>query len=143
MKTIVIDVEFAKRHKRCIGSLPSAFGFSQHHWPTFPPNEKNCEKKCSKISDREAISGDRHNPKPTFRNSTHSPRLSIAFCRQFSATLRSINIQIPKKLFSFSAAHFNIKIRAERQQFQLSPEKIKIFLNCCRVLKIDEKKSNK
>lgn len=124
VKTIVIDVEFAKKHKRCISFHPSAFCFPQHHCPTFPPSEKNCEKKCSKISGRGAISGDRHKPKPTFRNSTHSPRLPIAYCRQFSATLRSINIQIPKKLFSFSAAHFNIKIRAERQQFQLSPEKI-------------------
>lgn len=67
--------------------------FSRRHWPIFV---KNCEKKCSINNRRRVISGHRQQPKPTFRNSTHSPRSPIAFCRQFSATLRSLNIKSRK-----------------------------------------------
>lgn len=126
---IVFDEVFAK-----INSVEAFFHeiieFSRRHWSFLV---KNCEKKCSINIRRWVIFGHRQQPKPTFRNSTHSPRSPIAFCRQFSATLRSLNIK-SRKLSRLEAAHFNTRSRAKRQQIKFYSRK-KYFLKiiCCQI----------
>lgn len=124
---IVIDVKFAKVqwqrivfHWTVAGKIPAPLSH-------ISPIVKSCEKKCAINNRRWAILGFRLKPKPTFRNSTHSPRSPIAFSHQFSATLRSINIK-SRKLFSFSAAHSISKAVQRGSKLSFTPEKnIKIF----------------
>lgn len=100
----------------------------------FRRTRKTVKRNVLKLG-REAISGDRHKPKPTFRNSTHSPRLPIAEFFQFSATLRSINIQVPKNCLALVLLISISKSVPSGSNFSYLPKKYKIFLNCCRVLK--------